>query len=500
MPPRYLHQQNELPVILLMVLEYGEFSELLRVANILKQHGKFEVLIQFIKLRYEKLPEDTKLALQHGHKWVDAYGKIHTIPAKTAFGFIKNPSRKRSAPRLNTNEKEYFDKESIPSKQLCLSISFKYLAVDILNTINDLKRYYLRYRKLKRIITALKPALLIVAQDSLGKEISFALKAAKKQRIPTMIMPFAMFNTEELLKFAYGKPAFDVNATPLNRLVSLIYPQWKARFKEKYILREAGSRILALELLRLGSKTPWIPCSEPVNKITCDSKITKDNFISMGIPEERLSSIGSVVYDKLASISTEQIHTWKENIGLIEDQPTLVCGWPVNMSHWLGVSEGVFSTYEENTEFWAQLLATIRDKYHYNVVISVHPKSLESETFAAKKYKLKCVSGQSDIAIAACDLLTTLNGSSITAWAIALSKPVILFDCFLTDYPEFKNIPGCEIYNEALSFKKRLIEVCGDSEERKRLAFAMSSIAKDWGILDGKSSERLLNTIETLIS
>ena len=118
----------------------------------------------------------------------------------------------------------------------------------------------------------------------------------------------------------------------------------------------------------------------------------------------------------------------------------------------------------------------------------------------ASRRGLKLVRGDSDALVAHCDLFTTLNGSSLTAWAIACGKPVVLFDCFRTGYVDFDEVPGCIMVHDETAFLGELDRMCGDAGARASLGEAQRSVAADWGVLDGRAQERLAALAAQLIA
>jgi hypothetical protein len=265
-------------------------------------------------------------------------------------------------------------------------------------------------------------------------------------------------------------------------------------------LRFHGARGLALECAGLVNGNPWHPFSALVTAVACDGRVSRENFIAMGVPPAQLHVVGAPVHDRLAAHLKQGRSEFAVRYGLAPERPIIVCGWPVNMFAWGGASRGCYSDYESVARAWALALSTMRDKHGVQILVSVHPKTLDGEFQAALAHGLQVVRGDSEALIAHCDVFTTLNGSSLTAWAIACGKPTLLFDCFATGYTEFDAVAGCRMVYREADFIAELDRLCADPAARRAMAEAQQKVAGDWGNLDGRANERLAALASALIA
>jgi hypothetical protein len=142
----------------------------------------------------------------------------------------------------------------------------------------------------------------------------------------------------------------------------------------------------------------------------------------------------------------------------------------------------------------------MRQRHGVDVLLTVHPKTLDTEMAAAVEQGLAYQRGETEEVVAHCDLFVTLNGSSITAWAIACGKPVLLFDCYDTGYTDFDQVPGCVMTTDESTFAGELARLCSDADARGSLARAQAGVAPQWGVLDGRSADRLATLATELMS
>lgn len=501
-------------MILLAVLEYGELPELLRVAGVASTALQCKVVFMFTKRGYRRLAQDTAAVMAAGFQWMDAQGVLHTEAAPPTAEIVPPVVPARVLPEslapLQMGSRGALRRIyaigllpllGLTSIARAGALALRSLARDVVNCLRDMRRFRRRYSELHAILLATKPRMLIVGQDSLGGELSFLLQAAGRLRIPRLVTPFAMFSLQETADFARANMAHHVASGAVNRVVAKVFPHWVLHHGGEQLLRLPGYRALALELTGLVQALPWAPLSEPVEAITASSEVAADVLVTLGIDRRALHVIGSPIQDRLASMLASRSAVRQQlcdEYGFDAESPLLVCGWPVNMFAWLAGRAAVYPDYPAVASAWARKLAEVRDMHGVNVIVSVHPKTLDSEIRAAEQAGLPCRRGGADDLIAACDVFTTLNGSSITAWAIACGVPVVLFDCFHTGYTDFVSVAGCAQVDNEEGFSVTLHDLCANAGHRVAMATGQQKEAGRWGRLDGKAGDRLADLIRQL--
>lgn len=461
----------------------------------------------FVKRGYRKLAEDTATVIAAGFLWMDFEGQVHEIPAEPPQEPAPPPCADASYP-VPTIPDHALRRNVLGRLAAVLLLpayalrffasavghAFRQFARDIANCRRDMTRFRQRYQELHASLVRLRPRLLVVGQDSLGSELSFLLIAAGRLGIPRLVTPFAMFSLQETAEYAKATAAHHVVASATNKLVAVVFPHWVLNYCGENLLRLPGYRALALEMTGLVKGLPWVPLSEPVEAITAGSEVAAEAMAALGIHRDSLHVIGSPIQDRLAGMLADRNGLRMrlcQEYGLAPEKPLLVCGWPVNMFAWLAGRRIAYGDYQAVAATWAKTLAEVRGRHGVNVIISVHPKTLQSEIAAAKREGIPCRHTGADELIAAADLFTTLNGSSITAWAIACGIPIVLFDCFLTRYPDFLTVPGCVNVETEEDFSAELHTLCQSSEAREALSRRQRDVAERWGQLDGRAGIRL---------
>ena len=501
--------------IVFAVLEYGEFPELLRVAEILAPTLSNPPVFFFVKHSYRRLAEDTAELMAKGFCWMDTSGQVQAAPARpsgiktnrpSSFVISLHPAETKT-PKVALGRTAggrvkvwaFLPLAWIESLAKDVFKSARQSGREFANFLRDRHRLRQRFGELKSVLAVCNPSVLVVGQDGPASDLSLLLIAAGELGIPRLIIPFAMFSLQETAEYANARDDHSVQASALNRLVSKLFPHWVLRYHDKDILRLPGYRALALETTGMIRGLPWTPLSEPVEAITSDSKITAATLVTLGVAKARLQIVGSPVHDRLALHLQNREEVYErlcEEYDLNPGKPLLVCGWPVNMFAWLSGRPIAYSSYESLAAAWARILAGVRDQQRVNVIVSIHPKTLDLEYQAAEKQGLQCRRGSVEELIAACDIFTTLNGSSITAWAIACSKPVVLFDCFLTRYVDFSQVPGCTSVESEDAFSEALQLLCSCRNHRDDMASRTRQVAAQWGQLDGLAGTRMIEVFE----
>ncbi len=503
--------------ILFAVLEYGEFPELLRVAD--EFHGRLgrPVVFLFVKRSYRRLPQDTRTLIDRGYAWADADGRLDHEAASPSTQLPTQPLERpgplpqqqavplqRKATGLGTR---ILAGVLAPAYVMCSVLrdmrhAARVRAREVANCVRDMRRFRSRFAMMLEVLERLDPCLVVVGQDTPGTDLPFLLVAAGKRGIPRLITPFAMFSLRETADYAKAHPEHHVSGSALNAVVARLFPHWVLDWEGTQVLRLPGSRALALEMLGLIQGRPWSPLSEPVEAITAESEVAADALVEQGLPRDRLRVVGSPVHDRLTAFLADRTGLRSRlcaEAGMDPSKPLLVCGWPVNLFPWLAGRPIQFPNYAAIATTWARALADVRDRHSVNVMISVHPKTLPEEYQAARDLGLPCRVTGADELIAACDMFTTLNGSSITAWAIAAGIPTLLFDCFETRYTDFIDVPGCICVETEKDFLEHLNLVCESNESRARLASAQRDVSNRWGSLDGQAGSRLAAVATALL-
>ena len=474
--------------ILFAVLEYPEFQELLRLACRLRDSVKHPPLFVFLKRKYRTLSADTAKLAHHNIPWMTLDGAIEYAPAP------RQPSSSPPQSGDATLTRQVATSELGRTKKL----------------LSDLGSYWINRRRYRNLLSRLghlldrtRPKAVVVGQEYVGSELSLLVRSAQERWIPSVIIPYAMFNLEEFAGYAARCAELNAHVGFGNRLVARYHSKWVHGDQDgNALLRLEAGRALALEHMGLAGRTPWVPCSGPIDKLLVDSQRTYDAFEHLGIERSRIEITGSMVQDQLASTSAKRVDV---RTGLFAEhrlnrsKPLILCAWPPNSTTWAKAPPMGFRNYAGLAEFWAQCLAELRRAALAEVIVKPHPKTLATEYAAAQKYGLAVSNRDTAELLVAADALVT-TASSVTAWAIMLARPVIDFDCYGFNYKDFVGVPGVVSVSNAADFKSVLTRLASDSRWRQQLSDEMAAVSEDWGRLDGLATQRIARELQRLIS
>ncbi|HAU0135689.1 TPA: hypothetical protein JBF03_16050, partial [Legionella pneumophila] len=361
-----------------------------------------------------------------------------------------------------------------------------------------IKNFYYAYRVFK----CNSFDLLIFGQEFPGSVNSLLIKACNNKNIPTLIIPFAVGTTKEIVESLYDKDIFDVSSSITNYLASLLYPNWINFYKGKKMLRLTGKQIFFLELMGLAPEHPWLPNNSFVTKIAVESEKMFSYYQSMKFPVHQLSLTGSLSDDILVEATTNGQEIKKkicQKMNLDPEKPILLCAWPTDQfgSRFVSLE---FKNYEQLCRAWAKCLKEIEREGKYSVIIRPHP--------VTNKEILGKILGQCDLKqfisyddtiqlITCCDLFVACVSSTLR-WAIAKGIPAINYDCYQYGYTDF-DAKGVFNVNDFKSFSAVLEELTRDRQKYEGAKQNQQECASAWGILDGNSQKRIVNLINKLV-
>ena len=384
--------------LLFLVDEYAEFIELRRLARVAHARCGWDALFLFLRRAYRSLADHTSQLVDDGFKWVDHGGTLHDRPHSGPDPRVDE----ENGVRLGSGNGIGVSREFGPIRAT---------AVDVVNFLHDLRYYRTRSRRYRALIHRLQPACVVAAQDFVGGGISLILVAARREGIPSLIVPYAMFNLEEARNYSLSRPNHHLNR-PFNRLLRLGARRWVMSFGGVPLCRLPASRALALELLGLAPAMPWVPCDGAASVMALASGAAWDSMSGMGLAEDRLMVTGAMVHDRLHRVRKERStrrRTLLERTRQSAEGPLVLCAWPPAQT----VHEAVdreFRSYAELTTAWSETLNRLRDQ-GCAVVIKPHPKATAGELDAARAVGLAIANDDTADLLPLCDVFATTSSS-----------------------------------------------------------------------------------------
>lgn len=448
--------------ILLVVNTSTYFSGLIPIARQLKKTGKYAPFFCFCGI-YPTIKGDQQVC------------------RKEKIDYVLMP---QSAPR------RYSKLASM--KNMIFSPVRRLFPAEVLLTLKD---YWAEIKAVKNLIRRHKPVAIILAADIVGYNTSIFVKIGHELSIPSVVIPQWMASPTEPAEYIFKNPDFQMNKWR-NRLAGKLYPKWVYTYKGKRLLRLPASQVIAKELFGLAPKTPWILHSGQADVIALESDAIRTYCEREGLNKDKMKVVGSISNDilfKVASSVGIERDKILEELSLDAKKPIILTPMPPDFLYVLGGRpECDFPNYKSLIEFWVKSLTKNKK---YNVVVSLHPSDNVNEFSYIKKWGAK-ISNRSIVElIPVCDLFVSSVSATIQ-WAIACSKPVLNYDVYKYRYHDYDSAKGVITVESKSDFIKYLKKLAEDKKYLNKITKLQKTSAPDWGILDGKSRERLIKIIK----
>lgn len=495
--------------LLFVVNEAGEFVELSRVARKSKEKGH-DVAFLFAQPGYVNLRRDRFLCSKYGFNSYFPGKKIKPSAAELEYskkseglsdGYVPYSLKQSSEKETNNFNAKVF-------LFLMLLASFPLYLYDKLlsqkDKLNSNKKNNQPFFYAKVLYKHLNPDVIVFGQDFPGSVNALLIKLAKKDDVNTVIVPFAVGTTKEMVESLYDKPEYEVGYSSLNKIAASKYPKWINYYKGKALLRLKGKSIIGLEALGLAPQQPWIPNSSAATKIAVESSSMLEYYKSMGFSEEQLELTGAA-YDDLLHLKESESKGTEEKLqkilGLKSDKPILLCAWPTDQYGSRNIPLE-FKSYEDLCHAWAASLALVRNVTDYQIVIRPHPVTdLDFLKKILKQYKLhKNLTLVDTLEIVSISDVFVACVSSTLRWAIALGIPSINYDCYCYGYTDFNTGKGTSTIESYSEYENALLQLCGNQNTYSESQKEQRMVAKEWAMLDGNSLERITGLLEKLSS
>lgn len=377
---------------------------------------------------------------------------------------------------------------------------------DLYNPFWDLSFLYNRFVVIEKIIKRYSPDIIIHGLDMAHLDSSLIIQYAKKKGIPNIVLTWIYATGDDPANVYYNNNIYPNHSLKrwLNIIVAKRYPQYLYKYRGVEIIRLPAAQLLVREILKLGEPLPWVFNSGYADAIVVDSNAMYNYYHRAGIPKEQLRITGMPMQDVLfksvtnKSIIRSQIYNYYE---FDIKKPLILTAF---IPDCFGLLKGTsypkeFYSYDELNSFWMDNLARLNDRY--NLLATVHPGTSDQERDELdNKYGIRVMrSLHSTALVLPISVLHITSVSSTIRWAIACNVPVIDYDVYDFDN-QLGDVPGVvKIYA-----KKDFIEIVEIILSNEQFIGKLKEIQKEsvseYGLIDGLSSERLLDLISAMIN
>jgi hypothetical protein len=312
------------------------------------------------------------------------------------------------------------------------------------------------------------PEAVIVGEDGVGGNLAW-IAAAKKLDIPVIVLPYEYSGAEQAI--AAIRPNIDdfrVSGT-IARLFSRLRPQWIRLVDGEPVLRLPLRLALAYEMAGVGPSNPWTVHGGQAGVLLAESPQMIAHYKREGVPEDKVFHAGSLAFDDL---HRALLHAPRRG-----DSLRILCALPPDYT-----SDRGPLPYDELVRLWLN-----EARKHGDVTVQAHPSARESLTKIGVDFDSRDIT----TLIAENDLMVT-SVSSIIRYALAAGRPVLNFDCYRFDYPDYAAAAGCKTVSSVTDYIGAIADIAAHFE-----AYARSTVdeAATWGTLDGKSADRIASIL-----
>jgi UDP-N-acetylglucosamine 2-epimerase len=250
-----------------------------------------------------------------------------------------------------------------------------------------------------------------------------------------------------------------------------------------------------MEISGFGYQRPWVLNSDSSSVIAVENEHMLEYYRNEGIQEEQLVVTGAIYDDVLTRATLNKISLRKElyhKLDLTEGQRLLLCALPPNQFP----RTCEFGDYTSMITCWMQDLASVQG---WNVVVRPHPRQTQNEIALLAGFGVKVTTLDTASLVPLCDLYVASVSATIR-WAIACGKPVINYDVYQMKYNDYSEVKGVLTVHKREDFTYILNRLTTDSEYFGDVQRVQQADSQFWGILDGRSSERILKLLDDIIA
>ncbi|MEO0618633.1 MAG: hypothetical protein AAFZ01_05075 [Pseudomonadota bacterium] len=606
---------------LYLVNEYGEFSELLRLAKHLKRTIDLDGVFLFARDDYGRLQQHGQAAKEAGFRALSTdYDQLaewrwrEKDAARTDEGY--RPSSVAEGNRVPVNGRlaalallaitiliglALVLPLIVLTTVLIVLFALRYVIARLSQNVKlreyiasksifQFPRILLARSRIKRwsrhagkVLRVIKPDVILMGQDYPGSYNALLLKHSSRKKIPAAIVPFAMYTSRETAESFYGMPEYVLRGRFQRWLFLTFFRKWTLPYRGRLLIRLPISEIIALELTGNSLKHPWSPQASRA-KLLAQSPKDRAYYASVGRDEASLELTGTLWNDDLAeaqqradadralirrtlnltahirrirafaanegfevpasildaiwdetpgaalkmveasldahstllekldaTVSTREADTSLETydrrlkLALLRERHAknmeterrvVIVAWPANQFSQRSVPP--HQTYQEFNGWLVERFVRFAHTHDVDIWISLHPTlygvvdiaEMEAAGLHVIRWPLISYLHTADLFVAT--VSTTL------LWAVQCAIPAVNFDCYDYGYREFAEM-GCLTCVSTKQFDHAMRWILSDATVAEILAAQMHESREQWMMHDGKSGERISDTIAGLI-
>jgi len=351
--------------------------------------------------------------------------------------------------------------------------------------------YKKRVEHIEDLLYKLNVSHVILPEDNVERDSACWTRAIQSMGGKAFVISYASITPHEAAIAYWSNNEYAVRRIE-DRFVQWLMPKWCYVYNKKAMLRLPSARVLAMESLNLAPKRPWVVNTGKMDGVLVESQFMRKRFVSQGVDPAAIRVTGAMPLDKIShSVIGVANHRKKrlEDLGCDENRKTIVCAIPPNQ--YPHVPANGHPTYKDLIGDYIAGLKKAAN--NFNIILSLHP-SLNIKDIEGIELKPALIHHGSVMEILPMADLYVATVSTTIKWALACGIPVVNYDCYNYDYVDFSDLKQVMECNTSDEFNKIMMSFTKSDflQEKTKIA---QDCARHFGVLDGKSIERVIEVI-----
>lgn len=339
------------------------------------------------------------------------------------------------------------------------------------------------------VMQRIRPSALVLFEDNAGYHTGAWVAVAHRNDVPAIVLPYAIIDQGDAAEAYYNEPVYWADNETLNRFVNSALPHWVLSYRERRLLRRPAVGAIASELLGFAQPQPWVWNSTRADVLAVENEAMREIYLAQGISSNLIEVTGSIADDLLCKARDNAAAT-RRALGFDPERPVLVCGFPPNQLT-VNRPDPEFASFADIVARW---LGEFDKLENWQVVIKPHPAMRADDLALLRSFRYPVTDLDTVSLIPICDLFNTSVSSTIR-WAIACGKPVLNYDVYRYRYQDFVDEPAVLTVHDFADFSGQLVRLTADSEARGELTRRAEASSARWGMLDGRSTQRITDLL-----
>lgn len=485
--------------VLIVVSILGQFPEMLRIAQVLKNSPVFNPIIYF------------NMGIPGAHPCVKSCLSQGIDVLDFSFGYVKGEKLQQQRHAQNMLERsamasvnrgnsilrlKHFIKYKSPKAfeiMKSLTYSMRKNILQIPSCVNRILFKLKRIRREKLFFDLLDVKLMIFAEDSEDYHTPQLIRIGHDRDVKSIIFPYTFANQYEFLEDAFFHRR-TVKGSILNILTAKLFPKWSQVYKGEKLLKRPPAFIFSTEAFRISPPNPWMMSSGYADAFAVESAFMKQYYKQAGIPEDKMFELGFPSLDYLYETFKDRDGFRQQlaaKYGLDPQKPWIVCSVTPSQTPRCGVG---FKSY---THFLNEYFGFLASQKNVEVLFKFHPRIETVEVRSiCDQYHIQYIEEDTVELVAIADAYIASVSSTIR-WALALGLPTINYDTYNYNYRDFE---GAENYQ--VVFKMDMFKLAFENMHQKLLTTGPTSnreFQNNFAVLDGKAHQRIVHFFHNLV-